>query len=96
MKILVMGSGGVGGYFGGRLAQAGCDVSFVARGEHGRALREQGLRLSSPLGDLHLQQAAVTDNPASVGRVDLVLFGVKLWDTQAAARQLLQAFAQHR
>lgn len=89
MKILVMGSGGVGGYFGGRLAQAGCDVSFVARGEHGRALREQGLRISSPLGDLHLQQAAVTDNPASVGRVDLVLFGVKLWDTQAAARQLL-------
>lgn len=89
MKILVMGSGGVGGYFGGRLAQAGCDVSFVARGEHGRALREHGLRITSPLGDLHLQQAAVTDDPASVGRVDLVMFGVKLWDTQAAARQLL-------
>jgi len=88
MKILVMGSGGVGGYFGGRLAQAGCDVSFVARGAHGQALRERGLRITSPLGDLHLQQAAVTDNPASVGRVDLVMFGVKLWDTQAAARQL--------
>ncbi|MBL8306547.1 MAG: 2-dehydropantoate 2-reductase [Rubrivivax sp.] len=88
MKILVMGSGGVGGYFGGRLAQAGCDVHFVARGAHGQALREHGLRISSPLGGLHLQQASVTDDPARVGRVDLVLFGVKLWDTQAAARQL--------
>lgn len=88
MRILVMGSGGVGGYFGGRLAQAGFDVTFVARGAHGAALRERGLRVQSGVGDLHLPQVPVTEDPASAGPVDLVLFGVKLWDTQAAAAAL--------
>jgi len=88
MRFLVMGSGGVGGYFGGRLAQAGFDVTFVARGAHGAALRERGLRLQSGRGDLHLPQVQVTEDPASAGPVDLVLFGVKLWDTQAAAEAL--------
>jgi len=85
MRFLVMGSGGVGGYFGGRLAQAGFDVTFVARGAHGAALRERGLRLQSGAGDLHLPQVQVTDDPATAGPVDTVLFGVKLWDTQSAA-----------
>ncbi len=88
MRILVMGSGGVGGYFGGRLAQAGFDVTFVARGAHGAALRERGLRLQSGAGDLHLPQVQVTEDPAGAGPVDLVLFGVKLWDTQTAAQAI--------
>ena len=88
MRITIMGSGGVGGYFGARLAHAGCDVSFVARGRQLQALREQGLRVESPLGDLHLPQVRATDDPASLGSSDLVLFGVKLWDTEAAAAQI--------
>jgi 2-dehydropantoate 2-reductase len=88
MRILVMGSGGVGGYFGGRLAQAGNDVTFVARGAHGAALRERGLRLKSSAGDLHLPQVKVTQDPADAGLVDLVLFSVKLWDTESAALAL--------
>lgn len=95
MRILVMGSGGVGGYFGGRLAQAGSDVTFVARGAHGAALRERGLRLQSSVGDLHLPQVQVTEDPAAAGAVDLVLFGVKLWDTQAAAQALRPVLKPH-
>jgi len=64
MRIVVMGTGGVGGYFGARLAQGGHDVAFVARGRHLEALRANGLRVESPLGDLHLPDIQVTDNPA--------------------------------
>jgi 2-dehydropantoate 2-reductase len=85
MHITVMGTGGVGGYFGARLAQAGQDVHFVARGRQLAAIRERGLRVESPRGDLHLRDVQVTDDPASIGRTDLVIFGVKLWDTEAAA-----------
>jgi len=88
MRILIMGSGGVGGYFGGRLAQAGHDVTFIARGAHGAALRERGLRVQSPLGDLHLPRVRVSEDPAAGGTPELVLFGVKLWDTVAAAKSL--------
>lgn len=88
MRITIMGSGGVGGYFGGRLAQAGCDVTFVARGAHLAALRADGLRLQSPLGDLHLPQVQATDDPRAAGSADLVLLGVKLWDTAAAAASI--------
>lgn len=88
MRIAIMGTGGVGGYFGGRLAAAGCDVHFIARGAHRQALASEGLRIRSPLGDLHLPSVQVTDDPASVGPVDLVLFGVKLWDTRAAAEAI--------
>ncbi|MEJ8839902.1 ketopantoate reductase family protein [Ramlibacter sp. AN1133] len=88
MRILVMGAGGVGGYFGGRLAQSGCDVSFVARGPHLEALQSSGLRVESLLGDLHLPSVSASSNPADFGPVDLVLFGVKLWDTEGAARLL--------
>ncbi len=85
MKIAVMGAGALGGYFGGRLAASGADVGFVARGAHLAALRRDGLRIESPLGDLRLPRVAATDAPAEIGPVDLVLFLVKLYDTEAAA-----------
>jgi 2-dehydropantoate 2-reductase len=86
MRIAVMGTGGVGGYFGARLALGGCDVSFIARGRHLDAIRQQGLKVESPLGDMHLATPRATDDPADIGPVDLVLFGVKLWDTETAAK----------
>jgi 2-dehydropantoate 2-reductase len=86
MRIAVMGTGGVGGYFGTRLALSGCDVSFVARGSHLEAIRRHGLKVESPLGDMHLAHPQATADPAEIGPVDLVLFGVKLWDTEAAAK----------
>jgi 2-dehydropantoate 2-reductase len=84
MRIAIVGSGGVGGYFGGRLAQGGADVTFIARGAHLDALRRHGLRITSPLGDLHLPAAAATDDTTTVGPVDLVFFSVKQYDTDTA------------
>jgi 2-dehydropantoate 2-reductase len=89
MKIAMMGSGGVGGLIGARLAHAGCDVSFIARGAHLAAMRSHGLTLESPVGNVHLPKPQVTDDPGSLGPVDLVIFSVKLWDTETAARQIL-------
>jgi 2-dehydropantoate 2-reductase len=86
MRIAIMGSGGVGGYFGARLAQGGCEVAFIARGAHLAALREHGLVVESKLGNVSLSKVCATDDPATLGSVDVVLFGVKLWDTEAAAR----------
>ena len=88
MRIVVMGTGGVGGYFGARLSQAGCDVRFVARGAHLQALRTRGLRVESPLGDALLKDIRVSSDPAEFGQADVVLFGVKLWDTAEAARMI--------
>ncbi len=85
MRIAVMGAGGVGGYFGARLAQGGHDVAFIARGRHLTAMRERGLAVRSALGDAHLPGPAVTDDPATLAPADVVLFAVKLWDTEAAA-----------
>ncbi|MCW9039042.1 MAG: 2-dehydropantoate 2-reductase [Rhodospirillales bacterium] len=85
MKIAVMAAGGVGGYFGARLAQAGHEVAFVARGRHLEAIRAQGLRIESPLGDAVIHPCNATDDPAAIGPVDVVLFAVKLWDTEEAA-----------
>jgi len=87
MKILVMGAGGVGGYFGARLAQAGNDVVFIARGKHLEAIQATGLKVKSGLGDASLKAQAMQD-PAGAGVVDVVLFCVKLWDTESAAGQL--------
>jgi 2-dehydropantoate 2-reductase len=92
MKIAIMGTGGVGGYFGARLAQAGCDVSFIARGAHLAAIREHGLKVESPLGNIHLSPVRITDDPRTLAPVDLVLFSVKLWDTETAARSLAPLF----
>ncbi len=83
MRIAVIGAGGVGGYFGGRLAQAGADVTLVARGAHRDAIAADGLQLVSPQGDALVRLPAL-DDPAAVGPVDVVLVAVKLWDTAAA------------
>lgn len=88
MKIAVFGSGGVGAYFGGRLAAAGEDVTFLARGAHLKALQESGLHIESPLGALDLPNVQATDRPQAVGPVDVVLFTVKLYDVDAAAATL--------
>jgi 2-dehydropantoate 2-reductase len=88
MRIAVMGAGGVGGYFGARLAQAGHDVAFVARGAHLAAMRERGLTVRSALGDVHLPSPVATDDPAALSPVDIVLFAVKLWDTEPAAQAI--------
>jgi 2-dehydropantoate 2-reductase len=85
MKIAVYGTGGVGGYFGSRLAAAGEDVTFIARGTHLEAMRKNGLVLKSGLGDLHIDPARATDDPASIGPVDAVFISVKLYDTESAA-----------
>jgi 2-dehydropantoate 2-reductase len=88
VRIAVFGTGGVGGYFGGRLAQAGEEVVFIARGQHLAAIREHGLQVSSVAGDFIIQPAAATDTPASVDPVDLVLVGVKAWQVNAAAEAM--------
>ena len=88
MRIAIMGAGGLGGYIGARLAAAGEDVAFIARGAHLAALRGSGLRIESPFGDLHLPKVIATDNPAEITPVDLVLFTVKLWDTETATAAL--------
>jgi 2-dehydropantoate 2-reductase len=82
-----MAAGVVGGYFGGRLAAAGHEVAFIARGAHRDAIHREGLKIESALGDLHLQHIDVTDDPRQVGPVDVVLFAVKLWDTETAGEQ---------
>jgi 2-dehydropantoate 2-reductase len=85
MKIAIFGSGGVGGYFGGRLAAAGEDVTFLARGAHLTAMQNEGLHIASPLGDVHLPSVQATDRPQAIGPVDVVLFTVKLYDVDASA-----------
>ncbi|HVR72441.1 MAG TPA: 2-dehydropantoate 2-reductase [Vicinamibacteria bacterium] len=90
MRIAVFGAGGVGGYFGGRLAQAGEPVVFIARGAHLAALRERGLRVDSVAGDFTLSPPVeATDDPASAGTVDAVLVCVKAWQVPEAARALV-------
>ena len=88
MKIAVIGAGGVGGYFGGRLARAGHDVTFVARGRHLEAMRARGLRIESGLGNAVIQPVQATSDIASVGPVDVTMFCVKLWDVESTAPQL--------
>lgn len=88
MRFAVIGAGGIGGYFGGRLAQAGHEVSFVARGAHLEAIREHGLQISSVDGDVTVRPEAVTSDPADIGPVDIVLLGVKTWQVPAAAESL--------
>lgn len=88
MRIAVIGAGGVGGYFGGRLAQAGHDVVFVARGRHLAALRDRGLVIESSLGQAAIRNATFTDDVASVAPCDIVMFCVKLWDVETAAQAI--------
>ena len=88
MRIAVMGAGAVGGYFGARLAAAANDVVFIARGRHLAAMRQEGLNLESPQGNLQIRDALFTDDPTQVGAVDLVLFCVKSYDTDPTAANL--------
>src|SRR5437764_11851139 len=88
MRIAVVGTGGVGGGFGAALAKAGCDLTFIARGEHLAAMKSQGLKVLSPRGDIHLVPTQATDNPAEVGPVDFVLFCVKQWDVENAGSHI--------
>ena len=85
MRIGVFGSGGVGGYFGGRLAEAGEDVRFVARGAHLAAMRERGLRVTSPAGDFVVHPVHASDDPSALGEVDVALVAVKAWQVAEAA-----------
>lgn len=92
MRAAVIGAGGIGGYFGGRLAAAGHDVSFLARGAHLEAIREHGLQISSVDGDFTVRPSAVTADPSEIGPVDVVLLAVKTWQVPAAAATLSPLF----
>lgn len=94
MRVAVIGTGGVGGYFGGRLAQAGHDVAFVARGRHLAALRERGLVLESGLGNAVIRNATFTDDVAAIAPCDVVMLCVKLWDVEAAAPMVASLVAK--
>ena len=85
MKIAIMGSGGLGGFFGGWLAASGADVSFIARGNHLDAIRTNGLTVTSQLGDRHVENVEATDDPNQVGPADIILFCVKNYDLEVAA-----------
>jgi 2-dehydropantoate 2-reductase len=88
MRIAVLGAGGVGGYFGARLAASGCDVTFIARGRHLEAIRAGGLRVISASGNVTLNDAKVVGSVSEVREADLVFVTIKLWDTEEAARSL--------
>jgi 2-dehydropantoate 2-reductase len=88
MRIAIFGTGGAGGYFGAQLARAGEDVTFIARGEHLKAIRKQGLTVETPRGEIVIHPARATDDPAQVGVVDAVLVGVKSWQVLEAAHAI--------
>jgi 2-dehydropantoate 2-reductase len=88
MRIAVVGTGGIGGPYGASLAAGGADVTFVARGAHLAAIRENGLRIEGDRGETHIRSAQATDDIAGIGAVDFVLFCVKLWDVEEAGAQL--------
>ena len=88
MRIAVVGAGGVGGAFGAALAKAGAEVTFIARGAHLAAMKSKGLRIEGGRGETHLVPTQATDDPASVGTVDFVLFCVKLWDVESAGQHI--------
>jgi 2-dehydropantoate 2-reductase len=88
MRIAVIGTGGIGGPYGASLARAGADVTFVVRGAHLAALRENGLRIEGDRGETHIRPAKATDDIASIGIVDYVLLCVKLWDVETAGEQI--------
>ena len=86
MRIVVIGTGGVGGYFGARLTEAGENVTFVARGAHLEAIKSRGLTVYSALGDMHLRDVQCTENTRDIGHADIVMIAVKLWATDEAIR----------
>src|SRR5215213_661497 len=88
VKIAIMGSGGLGGYYGARLQAGGNDVTFIARGDSLKALQHNGIALEGDRA-IHLPKVKATNDPATIGKVDIVIFTVKLRDTESAARQIL-------
>lgn len=94
MKFAIVGAGGVGGYFGARLAADGNDVVFVARGAHREAMAARGLKVRSPKGDLHIEAPELFEDPLKTGLCDFVLFCVKLWDLESAA-ELVKPLLSH-
>src|SRR5450631_3679116 len=88
MRIAVVGAGGVGGGFGAALAKAGADVVFIARGAHLAAMKSEGLKVQGGRGETHLVPTRATEDPASIGKVDIVLFCVKLWDVESAGQKI--------
>ena len=88
MRIAVVGAGGVGAGFGAALAKAGADVTFIARGAHLAAMKKDGLKVQGDRGETHLVPTRATDDPAGIGKVDVVLFCVKLWDVESAGAQI--------
>ena len=88
MRIAIVGTGGVGAGYGAALAKAGADVTFIARGAHLAAMKRDGLKVQSQRGDIHLVPTQATDNPAEIGKVDFVLFCVKLWDVESAGETI--------
>lgn len=95
MRIAVFGTGGVGGYFGGRLARGGEDVTFIARGEHLRTIKANGLKVDSTDGDFVIDPAKATDDAGEIGEVDLVILGVKAWQVPEAARAIKPLVGAH-
>jgi 2-dehydropantoate 2-reductase len=95
MKIAVMGAGGVGGYFGARLAMGGADVHFVARGAHLSAMRENGIAVEGGPEPIHLAKVKASEDPAEIGIADLVIFAVKLWDTDEALKRIRPLVGPH-
>lgn len=95
MKIAIIGTGGVGGYFGGKLAQAGHDVTFLARGEHLRAIQTNGLTIKSILGDFIVNPAKATDQIKNMEKADLVILGLKAWQIKDIAKELAAVLADH-
>ncbi|MCX5842294.1 MAG: 2-dehydropantoate 2-reductase [Deltaproteobacteria bacterium] len=95
LKIAIMGTGGVGGYYGGLLARSGQDVTVIARGAHLRAIREQGLKVKSVHGDFTVSPAKATDTPAEVGPMDMILFATKTYQTDEAAQLIKPLVAQN-
>src|ERR1700743_2426852 len=95
MRIAVIGAGGVGGGFGVALAKAGADVTFLARGAHLAAMKNEGLKVGGGRGDSHLVPTQATDNPAEIGPVDFVLFCVKWWDVDSAAENIKPLIGPH-
>ena len=94
MRVAIFGTGGAGGYFGARMAAAGEEVVFIARGEHLKAIREQGLRVETAAGEI-VARSEATDDPSKVGAVDVVLVGVKTWQVTDAARAMRPLIGPH-
>jgi len=94
MKFAIVGAGGVGGYFGARLAADGNDVVFIARGAHRQAMADRGLKVLSERGDIHIDKPQLYSDPQQAGLCDLILFCVKLWDTEDAA-ELIKPLLAH-